>query len=297
MPSLSPFLTRAMAETVGRIDDAISGLLPESTLPEARLLTAMRYGCTGSAKRLRGFLVVESARLFAVNSYCALRVAAAVEFVHCAMLVHDDLPILDASESRRGRPTTHIAFDEATALLAGDALLAAAFELLTEAETHEDARIRINLVAGLAKACGQRGIAGGQMLDLLARRTSFDIGAVTRVQRLKAGELLAFSARAGGILGRASPPQLQALGAYAHDLGLALQIADDILDAQGREQQEPSRADTTPDRQAQSTFVSVLGAERARDQANRLAAQAITHLDVFEGRAGSLRMLAEHAVR
>ena len=295
MPNLPKSLTAAMADTVEQVEAAIEVLLPRSELAEERLYEAMRYGCLGGGKRLRPFLVMESARLFGVNPACALRTAAAVEFVHCYSLIHDDLPAMDNAELRRGRPTVHRQFDEATAILAGDGLLTAAFEILSDPETHEDARVRCNLVAALAKAAGPRGMVGGQMMDLIAETTEFDIGAITRLQRMKTGDMIAFSACAGAILGRASPPQHHALQAYAHDLGLAFQIVDDLLDAEGTEA-ETGKPVGRDEQACKATFVSILGIDRARDQARRLAAQASAHLDIFEDRADMLKAVASFVV-
>ncbi|MBB6253976.1 polyprenyl synthetase family protein [Nitrospirillum iridis] len=295
MPSLPKTLTTAMADTVEQVETAIDILLPRSSMAEAKLYEAMRFGCLGGGKRLRPFLVMESARLFGVSPACALRVAAAVEFVHCYSLIHDDLPAMDDASLRRGRPTVHRQFDEATAILAGDALLTAAFEVMTDHETHEDPRVRCALVSALAKASGPRGMVGGQMLDLIAETQTLDIGAITRLQRLKTGELIAFSATAGAILGRANPPQFHALQAYAHDLGLAFQIADDLLDVEGTEA-ETGKSVGRDKPAGKATFVSILGLERARDQAGRLAEQATRHLEIFEGRASMLQAVARFVV-
>lgn len=295
MPALPKSLTAAMADTVEQVEAAVDVLLPKAEMREARLYEAMRYGCLGGGKRLRPFLVMEGARMFGVNPACALRTAAAVEFVHCYSLIHDDLPAMDNADLRRGRPTVHLQFDDATAILAGDALLTLAFEVLTDPETHEDAQVRCRLVSALARAAGPRGMVGGQMLDLIAEREEFDIGAITRLQRMKTGELIAFSAMAGGILGRASPPQLHALQAFAHDLGLAFQIADDLLDVQGTEA-ETGKSVGRDEGANKATFVSILGIDRARDQARRLADQAAAHLDIFEARADMLKQIARYVV-
>lgn len=295
MPALSKTLTAAMADTVEQVEAAIEVLLPHANLMEERLHDAMRYGCLGGGKRLRPFLVMESARMFGVSHACALRTAAAVEFVHCYSLIHDDLPAMDDSELRRGRKTVHLQFDEATAILAGDGLLTQAFEILSDPETHEDPQVRCKLVAALAKAAGPRGMVGGQMLDLIAETTALDIGAITRLQRLKTGEMIAFSAVAGAILGKAGAPQHHALQAYAHDLGLAFQIADDLLDVEGT-QDEVGKPVGRDDVAGKATFVSILGAERARDQARRLADQAAQHLEIFGGRADMLQQVAHFVV-
>lgn len=295
MPSLPKTLTAAMADTVEQVEAAIEVLLPRTNLMEARLFDAMRYGCLGGGKRLRPFLVMESARMFGVSPACALRTAASVEFIHCYSLIHDDLPAMDDSELRRGRKTVHLEFDEATAILAGDGLLTQAFEILADHETHEDPQVRCKLVAALAKAAGPRGMVGGQMLDLIAETTPLDIGAITRLQRMKTGEMIAFSAVSGAILGKAGAPQHHALQAYAHDLGLAFQIADDLLDVEGT-QDEVGKPVGRDDVAGKATFVSILGTERARDQARRLADQAAQHLEIFGDRADMLRQVAHYVV-
>ncbi|WP_114395103.1 polyprenyl synthetase family protein [Oleisolibacter albus] len=295
MPSLPKTLTAAMADTVEQVEAAIDVLLPKADLMEARLFDAMRYGCLGGGKRLRPFLVMESARMFGVAPACALRTAAAVEFIHCYSLIHDDLPAMDDSPLRRGRKTVHLQFDEATAILAGDALLTAAFEVLADPETHEDPQVRCRLVAALSRAAGARGMVGGQMLDLIAESTPFDIGAITRLQRMKTGDIIAFSAAAGAILGKASPAHLHALQAYAHDLGLAFQIADDLLDVEGTED-ETGKAVGRDVAAGKATFVSILGVDRAKAQARRLADQAAGHLDIFGSRADMLKEVARFVV-
>ncbi|WP_199231567.1 polyprenyl synthetase family protein [Azospirillum sp. TSO35-2] len=288
-------LKTAMAEIAQAVEIKIGALLPTTDLAEARLFDAMRYGCLNGGKRLRPFLVMQSASLFGVNHDCAIRVAAAVEMVHSYSLVHDDLPAMDDGELRRGRPTCHRQFDEATAILAGDGLLTYAFEVLSDSETHEDPNIRCQLVAALAKAAGGHGMVGGQMLDLIAEHETFDLGTTTRLQRMKTGEMIAFSCEAGSILGKANPPQRHALRAYAHDLGLAFQIVDDLLDVEGTAEETGK----TVGRDAQAgkaTFVSILGRERARAQADMLARQAADHLDIFDGRADMLKAVADFVV-
>ena len=274
---------------------ALDRLLPRADGPEGRVAEAMRYATLGGGKRLRPFFVLAGADLFGVHRGCALRVAAAVEMVHCYSLAHDDLPAMDDAELRRGRPSLHMAFDEATAILAGDALLALAFEVLADPETHGDALVRCELVAGLARAAGPQGMVGGQMLDLASERRDLDFGAVTRLQRLKTGEIIAFASEAGAILGRAAEPPRRALRAYAHDLGLAFQIADDLLDAEGSAEAagKPVGRDAGA---GKATFVSLLGAERARAQAAMLAEQAIRHLDLFAENADPLRAVARFII-
>ncbi|QCO17950.1 polyprenyl synthetase family protein (plasmid) [Azospirillum brasilense] len=284
-----------MADMAADVERAILHLLPTTDLPESRVLEAMRYGCLNGGKRLRPFLVCQSAALFGVNPDCALRVAVAVEFVHSYSLVHDDLPAMDDSDLRRGKPTVHHKFDEATAILAGDGLLTYAFEVLADPATHEDPNVRCQLVAALAKAAGPHGMVGGQMLDLIAEHESFDLGTTTRLQRMKTGDMIAFSCEAGGILGKAPPPQRLALRAYAHDLGLAFQIVDDLLDVEGTEA-ETGKSVGRDAEAGKATFVSILGRDRARSQAAMLAVQAKAHLEIFDGRADILKAVADFVV-
>ncbi|MDR3497875.1 MAG: polyprenyl synthetase family protein [Parvibaculum sp.] len=286
---------QAMARAQREVEAALDRLLPKPEGPEGRLFEAMRYAVFAGGKRFRPFLVCESARLFAVANEAALRVAAAVECVHTYSLVHDDLPCMDDDDLRRGQPTVHRKFDEATAVLAGDALLTFAFELLGEPETHERARVRIELVRRLAAAAGGQGMVGGQMIDLASEGKALDISTITRLQRLKTGALIAFSCEAGAVLGRASDEALHALRAYAHDMGLAFQIADDLLDAEG----DPERLGKATAKDAaagKATFVSILGIERARAQARMLSDQAIQHLDLFDGKADLLREAARFVI-
>ncbi len=295
MPSVSPSLAAAMTHAATAVTEALERLLPHSDFAERKLFDAMRFGALGGGKRLRPFLVLNSAQLFGVREDCALRAAASVECVHCYSLVHDDLPAMDNADLRRGKPTAHKQFDEATAILAGDALLTIAFEILADPRTHEDPKVRCNLVTALAKASGANGMVGGQMLDLVAETTELDIGAITRLQRMKTGELIAFSAEAGGILGKASTQHLSALRAYAHDLGLAFQIIDDLLDAEGTEK-ETGKSVGRDAKAGKATFVTILGLERARHQAELLSEQAIRHLNVFDGRAKNLEDVARFVV-
>lgn len=288
-------LAAAMADVAAQTESMLDTLLPLSGGPEGPLHAAMRYACLGGGKRLRPFLVYESARLFGVARLCALRTAAAIEMIHCYSLIHDDLPVMDDSPLRRGRPSTHIAYDEATAVLAGDALVARAFEVLSEVETHGDALVRIELVRTLAVAAGMHGMCGGQMLDLVGEGRTLDIAAITRLQRLKTGEMIACSCMAGAILGHASPSHAQSLHAYAHDLGLAFQIADDLLDAAGDEA-VVGKSVGRDQQAAKATFVSILGIERARAQAAILASQAVAHLHGFGAPAHLLRAIAQFVI-
>jgi farnesyl diphosphate synthase len=281
---------------VGRqMNEELDRLLPLSDGPEQRLQEAMRYSTLDGGKRLRPFLVLQSAGLFNCTKEGALRVAAAIEMVHCYSLVHDDLPAMDDDDLRRGRPTCHKAFDEATAILAGDALLTKAFEVLAGIETHSDPQVRCELVAELALASGDRGMVGGQMFDLMAGGLDMDVTAVTRMQQLKTGRLISFAVEAGGVLGKAAPQQRLALRAYAHDLGLAFQIADDILDVEGDEATVGKGVGKDADA-GKATFVSLLGLERAKTQADMLWRQAVQHLDCFDERADLLRQTAQFVV-
>lgn len=293
-------LQAALNHVAKVVETELTSLLPPEEGAEARLATAMRYATLGGGKRLRAFLVMQGAALFSVSETCAARVAASIEMLHAYSLVHDDLPAMDDDDLRRGRPSTHKAFDEATAILAGDALQARAFEVLAEPDTHSDPQARCELVAALGAAAGARGMAGGQMIDMLAASLSqagqaLDGPAVTRLQALKTGRLIQFSAEAGAILGRAPLTQRHLLAAYGRDLGAAFQIADDLLDAEGSTEETGKR--TGKDHVAgKATMVAVLGIERARQQADMLARQAAGHLDGFGPRAALLRALASFVV-
>jgi len=276
-------------------DAALERLIPLPPGLEARVFEAMRYAALAPGKRLRPFLVLASARLFGVSARSALQVAAAIELVHSYSLVHDDLPAMDDSDLRRGRPTCHKAFDEATAVLAGDGLLTLAFEVLAHPDTHGDSAVRCELVSALAQAAGASGMVGGQMIDLIAENRSLDIGSITRLQRLKTGALIAFAGESGPILGKASTEVRSALRGYAHDLGLAFQIADDLLDVEGSAG-EPGKPVGQDVAAGKATFVSILGRERARDQAELLVRQAVAHLDLFEERADLLRQAARFVI-
>jgi farnesyl diphosphate synthase len=282
------------AESVERTMDR---LLPSGAVGEARVFEAMRYSSLGGGKRLRAFFVLAGATLFKVGTQPALRTASAIEFVHAYSLIHDDLPAMDDDDLRRGKPTCHKQFDEATAILAGDALQALAFEVLAHEDTHGDPAVRTALVSELAKAAGARGMVGGQMLDLLAEQENSDqsIGAITHLQRLKTGALISFSCTAGAILGKASDPMRMALAGYAHDLGLAFQIVDDLLDIEGSAE-ELGKATGKDEAAGKATFVSILGVERARAQAGMLARQAAAHLEPFGEAADLLRQATEFVV-
>lgn len=262
---------------------------------EAKVMEAMRYSALGGGKRLRPFLTVQSAKLFGVNPDAAIMTAAAIEFVHVYSLIHDDLPAMDNDDFRRGKPSNHKQFGEAAAILAGDALLTYAFEVLANPKVHADAAVRCELIRSVARAAGVRGMVGGQMMDLDAEHKNMSADEVIRLQRLKTGEMFAVSCEAGAILGK-SPEQLRArLQRYAHDIGLAFQITDDLLDVEGT-RTETGKGVKKDLAAGKATLISVLGIERAREQANTLAAQALDHLSAFDNRADSLRELAKFVV-
>ena len=288
-------LNEALADTASLVEKFLDQLLAVEDAAERQLIESMRYASLDGGKRLRPFLLMQSAGLFGVGERSALRTGSALELIHCYSLVHDDLPAMDDDDLRRGKPTVHKQFDEATAILAGDALLTLAFEVLAHPETHANAGVRCNLVAGLAKAAGAHGMVGGQMIDLQAENETFDIGQITRLQRLKTGELIAYACEGGAILGQASNNAREALRGYAHDLGLAFQIADDLLDVEGSVE-EVGKAVNKDEDAGKATFVSILGVERARSQANRLADQAIEHLAIFGEKADLLRQAARFVV-
>ena len=274
---------------------ALDTLLPEEAGPESRLMEAVRYAALLGGKRVRPYLTIRTAAMFNVDPKCALRVAAAIEMVHCYSLVHDDLPAMDNDDLRRGQPTCHIKFDEPTAILAGDALLTRAFEVLAEEQTHQDAGVRAELVQELARAAGPSGMVGGQMLDLVAHQHDLDMNEIARLQRMKTGGLINFACLSGAILGKASDSAQHKLHGYAHDLGLAFQIVDDLLDEVGNEAEVGKRTGKD-EAQGKATFVSLMGVEGARDQAQRLGDQAIEHLEIFEEKADPLRDMAHFVV-
>ncbi|QJB70758.1 polyprenyl synthetase family protein [Parasphingorhabdus halotolerans] len=284
-----------MARVAAAVDKQFDLLLSVPDDPRAELFEAMRHSAIGGGKRLRPLLVMATARLFNVNENCAIRAATAVEALHVYSLIHDDLPCMDDDAMRRGKPTTHVAFGESQAVLAGDALHALAFELLADEQTHSDPFVRSEMVACLARAAGPSGMAGGQMMDLVAETTTFDLQTVTRLQQLKTGALIAACVEIGAILGHVAIEGRKGLRGYAHDLGLAFQIADDILDVEGDE--ELAGKALHKDQQAgKQTFLSLMGLERAREQAQMLVNQAKSHLSIYGEEADVLRAIAEFTV-
>ena len=279
-------LDEELADVAAATETALMKLIPTSEGQEAQIFEAMRYSAMAGGKRIRPFLVIASADLFNVARSCSERVAAAIEMIHTYSLIHDDLPAMDDDDLRRGMPACHIKFDEATAILAGDALLTLAFEVVASTDTHDSATIRCDLITQLCRAAGAQGMVGGLMLDLMAEKRILSMPQVTRLQRLKTGSLINCCCQLGAILGKASDTQRQFLNAYAYDIGLAYQITDDLLDIEGDEQ-IVGKAINKDNKLGKATFASLLGLERARSQVDILTEQAIKHLEIF-GEKGDL---------
>ncbi len=281
-----------LAKTADEVDALLDRLMPVQTAPAKRVVEAMRYATLGRGKRLRPFLVGESARLFDVDRQYALRTGAALECIHCYSLVHDDLPAMDDDDLRRGKPTTHIAFDEATGILAGDGLLTFAFEILADQATHPDPAVRSRLVGELAIAAGAAGMVGGQMLDLEAEaRQSRDLNEIIALQGLKTGALFGFACEAGAVLSGASAEYKCALSNYAECIGLAFQITDDILDRESTPEEMGKQ--TRKDAEAgKTTFIDMLGLDGAKAQARDFVGKACEALTPFGDKAEILREAA-----
>ena len=283
-------LRDALADSARAVNAELDRLLPRTDAPYGRVQDAMRYAITVGGKRMRPFLILEGSALFGAPRERALRAAAAIEMVHTYSLVHDDLPCMDDDDLRRGQPTTHRKFDEATAVLAGDALLTMAFEVLADPATHPDAEVRCRLSARLARAGGSEGMVGGQMMDIVAPQHDFGPDDVALLQRMKTGALFEFSCEAGPILGQASPADHERLRAYAHDLGLAFQIADDLIDATSTAE-KAGKAVGKDAEAGKATLVSLMGVEGARREALRIAGRAAAVLEPYGTPAEALRRL------
>ncbi|MEW6576298.1 polyprenyl synthetase family protein [Sphingorhabdus buctiana] len=288
-------LNEAIAQVAADVDALFDELLAVPDDPRQRLFEAMRHAAIGGGKRLRPLLVVASASIFNVARSYAVRAGTAVEAIHVYSLVHDDLPCMDDDDMRRGKPTVHKAFDEATAVLAGDSLHALAFEILADPATHPDPFTRGEMIATLATASGPDGMAGGQMMDLEAEKSNFDLPTVTRLQALKTGALIAASVEIGAILGHVAPEGRTHLRGYARDIGLAFQIVDDIMDVEGDEALAGKALGKDADA-GKATFVSLMGLDRAKQQAEMLVEQAISHLASYGHEADLLRAIARYVL-
>ncbi len=288
-------LADAMRDVATDVDRLFERLLAVPDDPRAVLYEAMRHAAIGGGKRLRPLLVVATASLFNVERERALRAGTAIECVHVYSLIHDDMPCMDDDDMRRGKPTVHKQFGEAVAVLAGDSLHALAFELAADPDTHPDPFVRAELAFELGRASGPGGMAGGQMMDLVAEERRFDLSTTTRLQQLKTGALIGVCVEAGAILGHVPAAGRKPLRAYARDLGLAFQIADDLLDVEG-DASVVGKATGKDAGAGKATFVSLLGVERARAQAAALVDQASAHLASFGAEADLLRAIAAYVV-
>ncbi len=288
-------LDEAFARIQTDVDALFDALLPLPDDTRRPLVEAMRYSAMDGGKRVRPLLLVATAEMLGVAREPALRAACAVEAIHVYSLIHDDLPCMDDDDLRRGKPTLHKAFDEATAVLAGDSLHALAFEILTDEETSTDPFTRAELTRTLATASGMNGMAGGQVMDMAADSATYDLPTITRLQQLKTGALLAASVEMGAILGKLQPEGRTSLRAYARDVGLAFQIADDLLDVEGDEE-TVGKAVGKDSEQGKQTFVTLMGIEGARNQARALMDQAAGHLAHYGSEASLLIALARFIV-
>ena len=296
MTTMPPRLGEAFERVQSDIDSAFDAFLPVPDDSRARLVEAMRYAAIGAGKRMRPLLLVATSELFGVNRNAAINAGCAVEAIHAYSLIHDDLPCMDDDAMRHGKPSVHKAFDDATAVLAGDCLHALAFDILTQLDTSADPFVRSELVATLARASGHDGMAGGQMMDIVSQEENYDLRQITRLQQLKTGALLAASVEMGAVLGRVPPEGRAHLRAYARDIGLAFQIADDLLDVEGDEA-KAGKALRKDEEQGKQTFVTLMGRDKARAQAEMLVDQAGDHLAGYGEDAKVLVDLAHFVVK
>jgi len=286
---------KSLKDFASVIENKMLSFLPVSEGREENVIEAMRYALLAGGKRLRPFLVVQSAALFSIDNESALRVAAAIECVHTYSLIHDDLPAMDDDNMRRGLPTTHKKYDDATAILAGDALLTLAFEILSDEKTHSDAEIRCDLILALSRAIGAKGMVGGQMIDLKAENQSLQQDEIIRMQHMKTGELIIFSCEVGAILAKVSDDRRMALKKYAENIGLAFQIVDDLLDIEGNSEDIGKTAGKDIEA-GKATLVSFKGVEEARALADELINNAVSHMDVFDEKSEVLKSLAKFVI-
>lgn len=296
MTAMPDVLAEALEQVQREVDGAFDAFLPVPEDTRARLVEAMRYSVIGGGKRVRPLLVCATAQLFGVTRQASVNAGCAVEAIHAYSLIHDDLPCMDDDEMRHGKPTLHKAYDEATAVLAGDCLHALAFDILTMPDTSNDPFVRAELVAALSRASGHEGMAGGQMMDIVSDEQEYDLQQVTRLQQLKTGALLAASVEMGAILGRVPPEGRTHLRAYARDIGLAFQIADDLLDVEGDEE-KAGKALRKDEGRGKQTFVTLMGRDAARAQAEMLVEQAGQHLASHGADATLLVELARFIVK
>ena len=295
MSPLAVDLDAEAASVSGEVDTLFAGLLRLPVDGRDRLYSAMAHAAIGGGKRLRPLLTVAAARLFGIDRARALRAGAAIEAIHVYSLIHDDLPCMDDDDLRRGKPTVHKAFDEATAVLAGDSLHALAFEILADSRTSENPVVRAELTIDLARASGRDGMAGGQMMDLAAEGQRLDIGGITRLQQLKTGALIEHAVEAACIMASLDPHARTPYRGYARNVGLAFQIADDLIDHGGDEATAGKRVGKDA-AAGKATFVSLMGEDRARAQASMLVDQSIEHLGDHGAEADLLRAIARFAV-
>ena len=291
-------MSRLIIEKLQEISEDLSkkmdALLPKpDNLKEDKLFEAMRYSTLSGGKRLRAFLVIVSSEVFVVDREYALQTAAAIEFIQSYSLIHDDLPSIDDDDIRRGIPSCHKAFDEATAILAGDTLLTYAFEVLSSPLTHHDPKVRLELISTISKAIGFAGMAGGQMIDILSHFQKLEYSEIVRLQRMKTGTFFTASCEAGAILAKAPKNLRYALKAYASDMGIAFQIMNDIMDVQGSTEQT-GKNNQRDQELGKATLVDILGPDQAMSHVQMLGHQAVEHLSVFGKKAKTLIEFSEY---